>query len=269
MMNMDWRATSTSTCPTVPGRRWHRAVDTARAVARTTSPSPATSRPSTARRYRVADRSIVVLDLQAMTAGDPRPADVRRIAWPRTRHRRPVEGAAQRCDGFSFSDTIAGYVTRFDAERGHRSRCETSDGREFDGRADRHDRTPSSSATSASRTSTRPARCATCSTAAAILFAYGIFYPEGGDARLRGQAHRLRRPRARTTSSSRSPTGGSSRSASSATSTSRAQFGDGDDRLRASTARSIDARRRQAAGHAAGDRHDLAAGLRLRHARTC
>ena len=60
MLNMDWQDLDFDV-PVVAGRRWHRAIDTSVAVAATTSPSPGTSRRSRATRYRVNDRSIVVL----------------------------------------------------------------------------------------------------------------------------------------------------------------------------------------------------------------
>ncbi len=72
------------------------------------------------------------------------------------------------------------------------------------------------------------------------VFVYGVFYPDERRTRVRGQAHRLPRPQAATSSASRSRTGGSTRSGSSATSTSKAEFGDGADRLPPSTAPNLD-----------------------------
>ena len=68
----------------------------------------------------------------------------------------------------------------------------------------------------------------------------------------------------RTTSSSSARTGGSSRSASSADFYLRAQFPDGDDRLRRVPHAASRSRATKLARHAPGDRHDLAPGLRLR-----
>ena len=111
---------------------------------------------------------------------------------------------------FSFADTIAGYVKRYDRNADSFT-IETSDGREFTvGLTDttgaqlvRNLGEPYVDATAQMRDMLVPGR---------YLFTYGIFYPEGGthvyDAK---HARRSRAPMP-TTSSSRSRTGGSSRS---------------------------------------------------------
>ena len=97
-----------------------------------------------------------------------------------------------------------------------------------------------------------------------ILFVYGIFYPEGGDARFEAKHIVFLGRTAQTSSSSSARTGGSSRSARSPTSTSTRSSPDGEHRLLATTARRSPLEGDKLAGHAAGDRHDLAPGLRLR-----
>ena len=79
---------------------------------------------------------------------------------------------------FSFADTIAGYVKRYDRRRTRsRSRRATA----ASSRSASPTRpTRSWSGTWASRTRTPPARCATCSCPGRYLFTYGVFYPEGG-----------------------------------------------------------------------------------------
>ena len=142
-----------------------------------------------------------------------------------------------------------------------RSRCETTDGREFDvaltdttyAELVRNLGEPYVDATGQMRDMLVPGR---------YLFAYGVFYPEGDGHVFEAKQHRLRRARARTSSSSSSRTGGSSRSASSPTSTSRPQFGDGDVDFR-DYRTTLDADGQQGR-QPPGDRHDLAAGLRLR-----
>ena len=92
----------------------------------------------------------------------------------------PTKSKAEPMDvmAFSFSDTIAGYVKRYD-RNADTFAIETTDGREFTvALTDRP--TPSSCATWASPTSTAPGRCATCSCPGRYLFTYGVFYPEAG-----------------------------------------------------------------------------------------
>ena len=97
---------------------------------------------------------------------------------------------------FTFSDTIAGYVKRYDRNADSFA-IETSDGREFtvgltdttDAQLVRNLGEPYVDATGQMRDMLVPGR---------YLFAYGVFYPEGGDARLRRQAdHVPGRPRPR------------------------------------------------------------------------
>ena len=117
---------------------------------------------------------------------------------------------------FSFSDTIAGYVTGFDREQG-RFGLRTSDGREFtvaltdtmSAELVRNLNEPYQDASGLVHQMLVPGR---------FMFAYGIFYPQGD-----GHAFEAKRlvfvGKTRATTSSRSRTGGSSRSRRSATST--------------------------------------------------
>ena len=108
---------------------------------------------------------------------------------------------------FTFSDTIAGSVVAYQADEDTFT-LRTIDGREFEvaitnqtfAEVIRNLGEAYIDATGQMREMLDRGR---------ILFAYGIFYPEGGEHRLRGEAHRLRRPHARRTSSSSAPSGGS------------------------------------------------------------
>ena len=108
------------------------------------------------------------------------------------------KAAAKDAMAFSFADTIAGYVKRYD-RNADAFTIETSDGREFTvGLTDttnaqlvRNLGEPYADATAQMRDMLVPGR---------YMFTYGVFYPEGGDARLRGQAADLpgrARPRLR------------------------------------------------------------------------
>ena len=97
-----------------------------------------------------------------------------------------------------------------------------------------------------------------------MLFAYGVFYPEGGDIDLRGQAHRLRRPHGARLRLRAPGLVGPAGPRDRATSTCDAQFGPTATSTTASTARRSRSRATSSPRHAAGDGHDLAPGLRLR-----
>ena len=210
MMNMDDGAPRLRASRDVDGRALAACSPTRRWPRPTTSPSRAAEPP--------------VTDGEALHGRGPQhrhPRIPRQLTTPRrNRHRWTRE-----CTSPSPTRSPAS-VAGFDGGRGHASALQHDRRPRVRGRAHadqtlrRADAQPRRAVRRRDRPDARHAR-----PRAAFLFAYGVFYPEGGSHALRGQAHRLRRPHARTTSSSSARTGGSARSARSPTSTCDAQFG--------------------------------------------
>ena len=257
----------TSTSRPSTGRRWHRAIDTSAAVARTTSPSPghepvtratrtgsatAASWCSSRSRSRRRDRVQQALSRRIVNGGEISTGEDR------------LEGDGEGRDGLHVLRHDRRLRQALRPRTRTASRITTSDGREFTVKLTDDDRSPSWSATSASRTSTRPARCATCSSPGATCSPTASSIPRAATHVYEAKHLIFLGARAPTTTCSRSRTGGSSRSARWPTSTCGAQFG----RTASSTAREyrvgidIDGPQDR---RPPGDRHDLAARLRLRH----
>ena len=136
-----------------------------------------------------------------------------------------------RCD-FTFSDTIAGYVDRLPTRTTdivHAARRPTA--ASSTSSLTRHDLRRGDPQPRRALRRRDAARCATCSTPAASCSPTASSTPRADGLHVRGQAHRLRRPR-RARVRLRAPgLVGRRRSASSPTSTSAPQFPDGADRL--------------------------------------
>ena len=247
MLNMD-DAPLDFECPTIDGRRWLAFADTAQAVAR---------------RHRRARRRSEPFDGRPCTRRGPQ-------------HRRPgVPDTDLTPSEEPDTDGLADmrlHLLRPD-RRVRRRRTTADDGQlhaaddrrpRVRGRAHRRRPSPSGRATSARPTSTRPARCATCSTAGASSSPTASSIPRAATTRFEAK-HIVFVGRTRARVRLRAPgLVGQPGPRARATSTCEPSSADGDDRLprlpHAAHARG----RASSTAHAAGDRHDLAPGLRLR-----
>ena len=162
---------------------------------------------------------------------------------------------------FTFSDTIAGSVVAYQADEDTFT-LRTIDGREFEVALTSARRSPRSSATSARPTSTRPARCATCSTAGASSSPTGSSTPRA-TTRVFEAKHIVFVGRTPHDFVFERPDWWVQQIREVADFYLQAQWPDGNIDY-ADYRTQITPRGRQAAGHAAGDGHDLAAGLRVR-----
>ena len=161
---------------------------------------------------------------------------------------------------FTFSDTIAGSVVAFQADEDTFT-LKTIDGREFEVKLTSQTFAEVTAEPRARPTSTQRRRCGTCSIRGRMLFAYGIFYPEGGGVTFEAK-HIVFVGRTAHDFVFERPDWWIRQVREIADFFLRGQFPDGN--IDYAEYRTRPARGGEAAGDAPGDGHDLAARLRLR-----